>query len=139
MKSFNLVTAISCCVVALAGLLAVGTPVQAANPLPHAANAAQRAAGRAGYHYAASYQGPYRQDVVYTRAREDDHWRPGVPGRFPETLNCPDAVKQLKATGLWRGHLNKGATCGSPYEPSFWALGSRLNYDIQQAPAPVIP
>ncbi|GFO66840.1 hypothetical protein GMLC_04190 [Geomonas limicola] len=120
-----------CRVVAMAGLLTGAVPAFAANPLPAAA---QRV-----YHPSASYPGPYRVDVVYMRARDIDPWAPGIAGRFPAVVTCPDALQKLRSTGYWSGHLKKGGACGTPYEPSSWALGNRLNYDAQQAPAPVNP
>jgi len=119
-----------CGVLAWLGLVVGAVPAFAANPLPAAAH-------RSVYHPGASYPGPYLPDVVYLRARDTDPWAPGIAGRFPAAVTCPDALQKLKTTGYWSGHLKKGGACGTPYEPSSWALGNRLNFDAQQAPAPV--
>jgi hypothetical protein len=77
-----------------------------------------------------SYQGPYSANAVYFRPMKRSDWK--VSLAFPTTnkITCTDALSSLRQTGLWEGHLNPDGSCFPPgSEPSYWALGNRLNHD----------
>ena len=77
------------------------------------------------YDPAQIYPGPYGAAAVYSRQTFRAKWRLGLAG----AVTCPDALSRFKVSGLWKGHLKLDGSCGTPDEPSEWALGNRLNYD----------
>lgn len=71
------------------------------------------------------YPGSYGASAVYYRETFRAKWRLGLAG----AVICPDALSRFKVSGLWKGHLKLDGSCGTPDEPSEWAMGNRLNYD----------
>jgi len=98
--------------------------------VPVAAVRAEPGYGKVTYDPMMMYPGDYESDVAYTRY-PNSSWRQGLNGVFSEAIVCPEALKSLRQTGLWRGNFGRGGTCGPPGEPAEWALGNRLNFDEQ--------
>lgn len=87
-----------------------------------------------GYNPAQVYKGSYGTNALYYRNPGSNQWKFGFgKSSFNEWVECRDALKQLGESGLWKGHLKPDGSCGSVAEPSEWALGNRLNYEIAGA------
>ena len=89
-------------------------------------------AGAAPYNSVVSYTGPYSGTSVYFRPNERGRWKVSLPFPTMATIVCRDTLRHLGQTGLWKGHLKPDGSCYPPdSEPSSWASGNRLNYDVQ--------
>jgi hypothetical protein len=83
---------------------------------------------KSSYEPTKTYPGPFGSDLVYYKYPKGN-WVRGLNGTFPDAVVCPDALKNLRRTGLWQGHFGRGGSCGSLGEPVDWAVGNRLNFD----------
>ncbi|RQW88636.1 MAG: hypothetical protein EHM79_05305 [Geobacter sp.] len=86
--------------------------------------------GKATYDPSKVYSGDFVSDVAYSRYPKSA-WRQGLNGTYSDVIVCPEALRSLRQTGLWRGNFGPGGTCGPLGEPAEWALGNRLNFEEQ--------
>lgn len=85
----------------------------------------------AAYIPGASYTGEFIQSRIYYRNPRSAVWRRmSHSDNFREVVTCKDALVSLEKNGNWQGHLKQDGSCGPLDEPSFFALGNRINYDI---------
>jgi len=80
------------------------------------------------YNSSVTYTGSYDNSGLYYRNPGNPKWMVVLKNGI-EGLKCSDAVKQLKRSGRWMGHLNSDNSCGPTAEPSEWALGNRINFE----------
>ncbi len=85
----------------------------------------------AGYQPRMTYAGEFIPTRLYYRNPRSALWMDtGFPDNYKEQVSCPVALSSLEYTGSWQGHLNGDGSCGPVEEPSFFALGNRINYDV---------
>jgi hypothetical protein len=85
----------------------------------------------ASYNPGASYPGEYIQTRIYYRNPNSPIWRRmSISDDYRDVVACQSALVALQATGAWQGHLSQDGSCGPKDEPSFFALGNRINYDV---------
>ncbi len=78
------------------------------------------------------YEGEFIAAGLYYRNPRSAIWmRAGAADNYKELVSCPVALSSLEYTGSWQGHLKGDGSCGPVTEPSFFALGNRINYDVQ--------
>lgn len=77
------------------------------------------------------YKGEFIPSRLYYHNPRSAVWRRmSASDNYRDVVKCKAALVALEATGSWQGHLNQDGSCGSLDEPSYFALGSRINYDI---------
>lgn len=95
-------------------------------------------AGAAGiqepYGPAIIYPGPYEPEQLFFRSPGGIVWLRWSARNYTKSVTCRDTLKSLRLTGVWQGHLKSSGACGSLAEPSDWALGNWLNYDLISNP-----
>jgi|GEM_PF-2357654 len=85
----------------------------------------------AGYNPGASYTGEFIQSKLYYHNPHSVFWRSmSRSDNYRDVVTCQSALVSLATTGKWQGHLNQDGSCGPLDEPSFFALGNRINLDI---------
>jgi hypothetical protein len=78
-----------------------------------------------------SYAGEYVPSRLYYRTPRSAAWRRmSHADNYRDVVTCQAALVSLGKTGNWQGHLKQDGSCGSLDEPSFFALGNRINFDI---------
>ena len=80
------------------------------------------------YDVAIMYPGPHTPEQLYYRNPNGPVWLQWTTGDFTRKVTCPGALKRLKRTGVWKGHLKPDGACGPTAEPSDWAVGNWINY-----------
>jgi len=80
------------------------------------------------------YPGPYMPEQLFYRNPKGQVWLRWTTADFSRKVTCPGALKRLKRRGVWKGHLKPGGSCGSPAEPSDWAVGNWINYYLSSSP-----
>ncbi|CAG0941387.1 hypothetical protein ANRL1_00527 [Anaerolineae bacterium] len=88
------------------------------------------AAAEEPYAPAIIYPGPYEPEQLFYRNPKGLDWQRWSPASFTKSVICRETLKSLKLTGVWQGHLKPNGACGTPAEPSYWALGNWINYDL---------
>lgn len=79
----------------------------------------------------ASYNGEYIKTRLYYHNPNSAAWlRMSESDNYLDVVTCQDALVSLGKNGKWQGHLKQDGSCGSKEEPSYFALGNRINYDI---------
>lgn len=91
-------------------------------------------AAQGPYDPAIIYPGPYEPDQLFYRNPKGTLWLQWSAKNFTKSVTCRDTLKSLKVTGVWQGHLKANGACGTPAEPSYWALGNWINYDLINTP-----
>lgn len=91
-------------------------------------------AARKPYDPAIIYPGPYQPEQLFFRSPKGVVWLNWSNAVYTRSVKCRVALKSLKLTGFWQGHLKPGGACGTPSEPSDWALGNWINYDLLGTP-----
>lgn len=76
------------------------------------------------------YPGPYEPEQLFYRNPKGFIWLQWSESAFTKSVTCSGALRGLKLTGTWQGHLKPNGACGTPAEPSYWALGNWINYDL---------
>lgn len=77
------------------------------------------------------YGGEFIATGLYYRNPRSAIWmRAGASDDYKELVRCPVALSSLEYTGSWQGHLNGDGSCGPVEEPSFFATGNRINFDV---------
>ena len=85
----------------------------------------------ATYHPGVSYAGEYIQSRLYYRTPQSAVWRRmSHSDNYRDVVTCQSALISLGKTGKWQGHLKQDGACGPLDEPSFFAIGNRINHDI---------
>jgi len=85
---------------------------------------------REPYDPAIIYPGPYTPEQLFYRSPKGLVWLQWSAKDFTRAVTCRGTLKSLKLTGVWQGHLKPNGACGTPAEPSEWALGNWINYDL---------
>lgn len=84
-----------------------------------------------GYKPGVTYAGEFIQTKLYYRNPHSAVWRwVSASDKYLEVVRCSTALAALETTGTWKGHLMQDGSCGPVEEPSYFALGNRINYDI---------
>jgi hypothetical protein len=87
-------------------------------------------ATQAGYQPQMTYQGDYIPTALYYKSPGSSFWqRMSKSANYLNVVRCPAALRALKSTGQWQGHLTGDGSCGPLDEPSMFALGNRINSD----------
>jgi len=81
------------------------------------------------------YPGPYAPEQLFYKNPKGETWLRWTAKDFNRAVTCPGALKQLKRTGVWQGHLKPNGSCGTPAEPSDWATGNWLNFYLIGRPS----
>lgn len=77
------------------------------------------------------YKGEFIQTRIYYHNPHSAVWRRmSASDNYRDVVRCQSALVALETTGSWQGHLKQDGSCGSHDEPSYFALGNRINYDI---------
>ncbi|GLI38767.1 hypothetical protein KI811_02835 [Geobacter hydrogenophilus] len=76
------------------------------------------------------YPGPYEPEQLFYRNPKGFIWLRWSEAVFTKSVTCSGTIRSLKLTGIWQGHLKPNGACGTPAEPSYWALGNWINYDL---------
>ncbi|MBV5340690.1 MAG: hypothetical protein J0665_14225 [Deltaproteobacteria bacterium] len=85
----------------------------------------------AAYNPKASYTGEFIQSRIYYHNPRSAVWRRmNHSDNYLDVVTCQAALISLGKYGNWQGHLKQDGSCGPLDEPSFFALGNRINYDI---------
>jgi hypothetical protein len=85
----------------------------------------------AKYNPGAGYTGEFIQTRLYYHNPRSAIWRRmSRSDNYHDVVTCQSALDSLGTTGSWQGHLNQDGSCGPLGEPSFFALGNRINFDI---------
>lgn len=92
------------------------------------------AAPRQSYDPAVIYPGPYEPEQLFYRNPKGLVWLRWSEAGFTRSVKCRETLKGLKLTGTWQGHLKANGACGTPEEPSLWALGNWINFDLLNTP-----
>ena len=80
------------------------------------------------------YNGDYHPTTIYYQSPGSSFWkRMSKSDNYLNVVRCPAALKALNSVGQWHGHIKADGSCGSPYEPSLYAVGNRINYDQSMA------
>ncbi|WP_306532956.1 hypothetical protein [Geobacter sp.] len=93
------------------------------------------AGAREPYVPATIYPGPYEPEQLFYRSPNGVIWLRWSAKDFTKSVTCRGTLKSLKLTGVWQGHLKPNGACGSTAEPSDWALGNWINYDLISNPS----
>ena len=84
-----------------------------------------------GYKPSVTYAGEFIQTKLYYRTPHSPVWRwVSASDKYLEVVRCSAALAALETSGTWKGHLMQDGSCGPMDEPSYFALGNRINYDI---------
>jgi hypothetical protein len=75
------------------------------------------------------YKGDYQPDVLLFKNPWSTDWQRLPKLDYLQKVTCQDALAALNKVGKWKGNLRMDGSCGSPAEPSDWAMGNRLNYE----------
>jgi len=89
---------------------------------------------RVSYDAAIMYPGPYTPEQLFYKNPKGQVWLRWTTADFTKTVACSGALKRLKQRGVWQGHLKSDGSCGSPAEPSDWAVGNWINYYLSSSP-----
>ncbi|TWJ32437.1 hypothetical protein JN12_00877 [Geobacter argillaceus] len=89
---------------------------------------------RISYDPAIMYPGPYTPEHLFYKNPKGPVWLQWTAGDFTRKVTCSGALKRLKRKGVWQGHLKPDGSCGSPAEPSDWAVGNWINYYLSSSP-----
>lgn len=77
------------------------------------------------------YKGEFIQTRLYYHNPRSAVWRSmSKSDNYRDVVTCFSALVALENTGKWQGHLSADGSCGPLEEPSYFALGNRINYDI---------
>lgn len=76
------------------------------------------------------YPGPYEPEQLFYRNPKGLDWQQWSSASFTKSVICRGTLNSLKLTGVWQGHLKPNGACGTPAEPSYWALGNWINHDL---------
>lgn len=77
------------------------------------------------------YKGEFIQTRLYYHNPRSAVWRSmSDSDNYRDVVTCFSALVALENTGKWQGHLRHDGSCGPLEEPSYFALGNRINYDI---------
>jgi len=80
------------------------------------------------------YPGPYAPEQLFYRNPKGEIWLRWTANDFAKTVTCKSALKGLRLTGVWKGHLKPNGSCGSTAEPSDWAVGNWINFYLLSTP-----
>ena len=80
------------------------------------------------------YPGPYTPEQLFYRNPKGEIWLRWTANDFAKTVTCKSALKGLRLTGVWKGHLKPNGSCGSTAEPSDWAVGNWINFYLLSTP-----
>lgn len=94
----------------------------------HTESMAYAGQGPSPYQAKTMYKGPYRSDLLFHKNADAKVWMPVSKKNYQKFVTCQDALSNLRQEGQWMGHLKADGSCGSPSEPSEFAIGNRLNY-----------
>jgi hypothetical protein len=76
------------------------------------------------------YEGGYYKSALYYKNPGSSKWnKMSTSSNYLDVVKCQPALRALNSAGKWNGHLKEDGACGSTDEPSFFAVGNRINYE----------